>query len=74
MLIKKLNQHEKKQLFKYILFTGLIYLLVDIIVYFTETKTAEKLFSLNSLFSLLFSALGIGVFIWYLVNRILKKP
>ncbi len=73
MLIKKLNKYEKKQLLKYILFTGLVYLTVDIIVYFAGTKTAENLISLNSLFTLLFSAFGMGTFIWLLVNRILKK-
>ncbi len=74
MLINKLNKHEKKQLLKYILFTGLVYLTVDIIAYFTGTKTAEMLFSLNSLLYLLFLAYGIGTFLWFVVNRILKKP
>lgn len=74
MLINKLNKHEKKQWFKYILYTGLVYLIVDIITYLTGTKTAEMLLSLNSLFYLLFLAYGIGTFLWFVVYRILKKP
>ena len=73
MRLNILTQYEKRQLAKYILFTALLPIIITLMDIIAGTATIEKFFSTNFLYNLLFTALGIGTFIWFLVNRVFKN-
>jgi hypothetical protein len=74
MLIQKLNRNEKIQLSKYILAVWLATLFLKTINYIANDGSLifDNSFSFGNFSEYLFHSIGVAIFIWYVVHRIIK--